>query len=157
MPFYDYGCRECGTEFETFHAIAESPVVPCPECLSENTRKLVSACGIIVHSTGAKSRVLDHVKREQEARTDLRENYGVENVHPMQGSSFASVYNDIKNRGSFVRDRMQCEAEQSEQKRAAKRKEWVKAANRRVPERLRVRKDKKAQQDAASRAIRLAT
>jgi len=157
MPFYDYGCENCEAEFETFHSIQEKPKVKCPECGSIRTRKLVSGFGIIVRSTGAKRRVLDHVRRESDAKQDLLENFGVENVQPVDGSSFSDVYNDIKSRGTSVRDQMQQEKEQKETQRRAKRKEWAKAANKRAPKRHKVKQEKKAQEAAQKRAIRLST
>ena len=157
MPFYDYGCEECGSEFETSHSIHEKPKVQCPKCSSTKTRKLVSACGIVVHSTGAKRRVLDHLSRESDAKQDLLENYGVENVRPTGGASFDSVYNDIKGRGTFVRDEMQKKREVNERKSRAKRREWAKAANKRTPERIRTKREKKAQEEQKKRAVRLST
>jgi len=155
MPFYDYGCEKCSAEFETFHSIKESPKVRCPECNSLKTRKLVSACGIIVHNTGAKRRVCDHFRREADAKQDLLENHGVENVRPNRGHTFSSVYNDIKSRGTFVQDQMQQQAGEREQKQRRKRKEMAKRANKTATARAKVIKEKKAKKEAEKRAIRL--
>lgn len=43
MPIYEYRCTKCGTEFEkiVFSQDGEKSV-PCPECKSKKTRKMIS-------------------------------------------------------------------------------------------------------------------
>ena len=67
------------------------------------------------------------------------------------------MYNDIKGRGTFVRDEMQKKREVNERKSRAKRREWAKAANKRTPERIRTKREKKAQEEQKKRAVRLST
>ncbi len=43
MPVYDFQCQDCGKVFEVFRRWKELPKkVRCPNCNSENTRKLFS-------------------------------------------------------------------------------------------------------------------
>jgi len=43
MPIFDYKCADCGKEFEEL-VFNRDECPPCPECKSENTGKLMSAC-----------------------------------------------------------------------------------------------------------------
>jgi putative FmdB family regulatory protein len=51
MPMFEYQCRECGQRFEAFVTASRKPV--CPNCQSEDLRKLVSALGRIGGRGGA--------------------------------------------------------------------------------------------------------
>jgi len=157
MPFYDYSCDKCGSEFETFHSMTEKPTVRCPECDSSKTRKMVSPCGIIVRNTSAQRRCDDAVRRGSDAKQDLRENYGIENVQPLGGVSATEVYNDIKGRGTFVKDQMQAKREHADAQAQTKRREWLKKAHKRTPARAKVKKEQKAKEKAAKEAISLST
>lgn len=42
MPLYDYKCQ-CGHVFETRHSMSFTGRVTCPECGSDDTRKVISA------------------------------------------------------------------------------------------------------------------
>ncbi|MDX6654662.1 MAG: hypothetical protein QOH18_1372 [Solirubrobacterales bacterium] len=42
MPIYEFECEGCGAVFEELVA-ADAAGVPCPECGSERTRRLMSA------------------------------------------------------------------------------------------------------------------
>lgn len=42
MPIYEFECEECAAVFEELVA-ASAGAVPCPECGSERTRRLMSA------------------------------------------------------------------------------------------------------------------
>ncbi len=153
MPFYDYLCRECGVEFEKFHSMQHKEPVPCEECGSTNTSKIPCACGIIVRNTGVVRASGDRMRRRADAKQDLVENHGVENLTPVRGNTFESAYNDIKATGTLTRDRMQAKREQNEKRVRKKQKEWLKGARKRTPERARVKKEKKAQEAAAKRKI----
>ncbi len=154
MPFYDYGCRACDIEFEVQHSMTEKPVVVCPACRSKKNRKMVSACGIIIHGDAFIQRqVKDNMVRESEARQDLDENYGVEKVCPVGPNSFNTVYKDIKARGSAVRDEMQQTREENTTKQEAKAKEWKRHAYKRAPGRGKDMKKRKAKKAQAERAI----
>jgi putative FmdB family regulatory protein len=50
MPIYEFKCTKCGQEFEKiFFSSDKVEAVPCPECKSKKTRKMMSA------SAGGKS------------------------------------------------------------------------------------------------------
>lgn len=154
MPNYDYSCPSCELRFEVVHGMNDKPRISCPKCLSPAIKE-ISLVGFVIHSNKARSRVLDHVKRTSEQRQDLTENFGVQNVAPVGRESFDQVYNDIKGRGSFVREQMHQKREENENARKKKSREWKQAALRRVPERSKVWKEKQAKENAAKQAIRL--
>jgi putative FmdB family regulatory protein len=41
MPIYEFQCKECEARFETL--VRSSDLPACPQCQSENLRKLISA------------------------------------------------------------------------------------------------------------------
>lgn len=43
MPIFDYKCADCGKEFEEL-VFNRDECPPCPDCKSEKTGKLMSAC-----------------------------------------------------------------------------------------------------------------
>ncbi len=43
MPIFEYKCADCGKEFEDL-VFNRDECPPCPECKSEKTAKLMSAC-----------------------------------------------------------------------------------------------------------------
>lgn len=43
MPIFEYLCEECDDQFEEL-VIGEQEAILCPECGSEQTRKLISSC-----------------------------------------------------------------------------------------------------------------
>jgi putative FmdB family regulatory protein len=43
MPLYDYKCRQCEHIYETRHSMNFTGRVTCPECGSDDTRKVISA------------------------------------------------------------------------------------------------------------------
>ena len=152
MPRYDYACSKCGHEFEITHSMTEAPVVPCEDC-NGPTKKMISACGIVIRSSGARRRVTDHMRRANDSRQDLSENFGVENITPVGGSTLPEVYNDVKSRGSEVREKMQRKKEETENARVRKARDWKKTAEKRAPDRTKILLDKRAQERAAKRKI----
>jgi len=43
MPIYEFKCKKCGLDFEKiFFSSDKEEAVPCPECKSKKTRKLMS-------------------------------------------------------------------------------------------------------------------
>ncbi|MBA3866109.1 MAG: zinc ribbon domain-containing protein, partial [Solirubrobacterales bacterium] len=42
MPIYEFECEECGARFEELLA-AGAMAIPCPQCGSSRTRRLLSA------------------------------------------------------------------------------------------------------------------
>ena len=153
MPRYDYSCRQCDFEFELIHGFQEKPKPACPKCGSPDTFKMVSACGIVIHSTRAKRFVLDAVKKESEQREALRRDYGIEKVTPTAGVTMDQVYSEIKKQGTFTRDKMQAKKEIDDAALRAKQKAWKIAALKRTPERAKIRAEKKAQAEHKKRSI----
>jgi len=43
MPIYEYGCPDCGTQFEEWQKMSDDPVTECPKCGEGNVKKLLSA------------------------------------------------------------------------------------------------------------------
>jgi len=155
MPNYDYVCKECGGEHEETHGMTASPEVKCHKCGSSNTVKAIRACGVITRNSGARSRLADAQKKEASQRQDLSENYGVENITPVGGNSFATAYNDVKTQGSKVRDEMQARRAVNATSVKKKQREWGVKSRARVEERTRVANDKKAEAAQKKRAIKL--
>ncbi len=54
MPFYEYRCNDCGTEFEMLMRFSEADRRPeCPSCESPKTsEKAVNRCGLRIGSLG---------------------------------------------------------------------------------------------------------
>ena len=46
MPIYEYKCNDCNKVFEELVSSDPGKLLPCPNCSSENTKKLMSAAGI---------------------------------------------------------------------------------------------------------------
>ncbi len=42
MPTYDYKCKKCGTRFEEKRSMTDDSPVPCVECQSTDTVKVVT-------------------------------------------------------------------------------------------------------------------
>lgn len=154
MPNYDYCCTACDHEFEVSHGMNDAPRTMCPECGSP-AKKLISACGLIVKNTGAIRAAQERHKSEREMREDLRQNYGVEKISPIGGNTVTDVYRDVKQQGTFVRDKMQLKREQNAAQTKAKQREWARKANRRVAKKTIMAQEKRAEEAAAKRAIRL--
>lgn len=51
MPFYEYICDRCETEFERFQKISDDPVKQCPDCGAE-VRKKIFAPPVILKGAG---------------------------------------------------------------------------------------------------------
>ena len=52
MPIYEYKCSLCNHQFEILQKINDAPRKKCPECNSNNLRKLVSAAAFKLKGTG---------------------------------------------------------------------------------------------------------
>jgi putative FmdB family regulatory protein len=52
MPTYDYGCAECGHEFEQFQSITAAPVEVCPQCGGKVSRRINGGAGLIFKGSG---------------------------------------------------------------------------------------------------------
>ncbi|MCC6227263.1 MAG: FmdB family transcriptional regulator [Microthrixaceae bacterium] len=51
MPAYDYRCRDCGHEFETYQSFADDALTQCPEC-NGALRKVFGSVGISFKGSG---------------------------------------------------------------------------------------------------------
>lgn len=49
MPIFEYACRECGRQFETFVTGDRTPA--CPACQGVNLAKLLSPLGMVSAGT----------------------------------------------------------------------------------------------------------
>lgn len=58
MPIFEYKCEACGKEFEEL-VFKEGDTVPCPECQSENTDKLMSCCRFKTAGSAVSSALAD--------------------------------------------------------------------------------------------------
>ena len=154
VPNYDYGCSKCNHEFEVSHGMNDKPRIRCPECGSA-AKKLVMGCGFIVRNSGAIHAAKERAKAETDMRSDLNQNYGVEQVSPVGGNSFSDVYKDVKQQGSLVRDQMQQKREENAKATKAKQKAWLEKAHKRAPRKAKIRDEMRAKEDAAKRSIRL--
>jgi hypothetical protein len=132
----------------------ERPRIHCPKCNSVS-KKMVSACGIIVHHTGFVRAVTDHRRTEADARQDLAENYGVEKVSPTGVQSFGEIYSGIKSQGSLVKDQMQAKKETEASRVKTKQRNWAVGARRRVEKKTIDAQKRRAKANAAKRAITL--
>lgn len=53
MPTYEYECRSCHHEFETFQNMSADPLKKCPECKKNSLyRKIGIGAGIIFKGSG---------------------------------------------------------------------------------------------------------
>jgi len=52
MPFYRYECDDCGAIFKKLHMNGHSPRISCPECGSQETRRLVPRVGVVYKGSG---------------------------------------------------------------------------------------------------------
>lgn len=151
---YDYSCKDCGLEFEVSHGMNEKPQISCEECGSKNTTRLFSAPGIISKNSGQIYAAKERGIRESDMMSDIRQNYGVENVTPLKKGGLTRVYNEIKESGSFTKDQMQEKAEREEKKRVEKNKEWMKKARKRANEKGRIAKREKAKEAYNKRKVK---
>tara|TARA_B100001250_G_scaffold404787_1_gene421269 strand:+ start:777 stop:1109 length:333 start_codon:yes stop_codon:yes gene_type:complete len=52
MPIYEYKCNKCNHQLEILQKINGEPAKTCPECNTDNLRKLVSAASFKLKGTG---------------------------------------------------------------------------------------------------------
>jgi len=148
MPYYIYECKDCGLKVEISHGMFESPRLICENCESSNLVKAITSFGIITK----------HNNSIVDMRQDLKENYGVHDMKISQNpgdNSFQRVYNDIKESGSFVKEKMIQKREENQKKTRERQKEWMKGAITRTPKKAKKIKERKAKEQASKRAIKL--
>ena len=151
---YDYCCDSCEFVFEVIHPMNDKPVLSCPSCGFNKTHKMPSLCGIVIKNSIRTQKVFDRMRKANDMRVDLKENFGIENVTPLAGDSFQNVYEDIKSRGAAVKEEMQATTETSAKKKKQKQREWARQANRRAtPRRIEMQKRKAAEEYAKRRIV----
>ncbi len=52
MPIYEYGCEQCGHEFEALQKMSDEPLKKCPNCNAESLKKKVSAAAFRLKGGG---------------------------------------------------------------------------------------------------------
>lgn len=52
MPFYRYECEDCGFEFKILHVNGNKEKAICPQCGSEQVKRLLPRIGVIYKGNG---------------------------------------------------------------------------------------------------------
>ena len=52
MPFYEYACEKCESEFEVEQRITEDPLKSCPKCRSRRIKRLISQTSFTLKGGG---------------------------------------------------------------------------------------------------------
>ncbi len=52
MPYYEYACSKCETEFEVEQRITEDPIKSCPKCRSRRVKRLISRTSFTLKGGG---------------------------------------------------------------------------------------------------------
>jgi putative FmdB family regulatory protein len=52
MPTYEYGCPDCGNQFEKFQKMSDIPEAACPACGAAAVRRLSGGAGLLFKGSG---------------------------------------------------------------------------------------------------------
>jgi len=52
MPTYEYECKSCSHNFETFQSMSDQPLKECPRCGKEVRRIIFGGTGVIFKGSG---------------------------------------------------------------------------------------------------------
>ena len=52
MPIYEYGCSECGHQFEELQSFSDPPIEVCPQCEAKSVTKLISKTSFVLKGGG---------------------------------------------------------------------------------------------------------
>ena len=52
MPTYEYGCSNCGHEWELEQRMSENPIRKCPKCKKLKAKRLISGTSFILKGGG---------------------------------------------------------------------------------------------------------
>ncbi|HYJ80403.1 MAG TPA: zinc ribbon domain-containing protein [Longimicrobiaceae bacterium] len=52
MPTYEYRCPECGTDFEKFQRMSDTPGAECPSCGAAAERRISGGTGLLFKGSG---------------------------------------------------------------------------------------------------------
>ena len=86
MPIYEYGCQQCGYDFEEMQKFSDPPIESCPECGSLEAKRKVSVSAFHLKGGGwykdgygvkaaddAKSKTADSEKNEAKKEDSKKE------------------------------------------------------------------------------------
>ena len=86
MPIYEYGCQQCGYDFEEMQKFSDPPIESCPECGSLEAKRKVSVSAFHLKGGGwykdgygvkaaddAKSKTNDSEKKEAKKEDSKKE------------------------------------------------------------------------------------
>ena len=69
MPTYQYICKKCGYELEELQSFAETPLIHCPNCKTDNLARVLGAgSGLIFKGSGF---YLTDYKKENKPRSKV--------------------------------------------------------------------------------------
>lgn len=51
MPIYEYGCLQCGHQFDIMQKFSDAPLSECPKCAGE-LKKLISSTSFVLKGSG---------------------------------------------------------------------------------------------------------
>ena len=52
MPLYEYGCHDCGHQFEELQSFSDPPIEVCSKCGGKNVSKLISKTSFVLKGGG---------------------------------------------------------------------------------------------------------
>jgi putative FmdB family regulatory protein len=52
MPIYEYGCPDCGHQFDALQKFSDDPITECPSCKANNVKKKISATSFVLKGSG---------------------------------------------------------------------------------------------------------
>ena len=84
MPIYTYRCNNCGIQFDEQQRFNDPPLTRCPECSSNELRKIFQPVGIVFKGSGFYA-------------TDNRSPSGAGRVNEKKETGFGWLLNFINN------------------------------------------------------------
>jgi putative FmdB family regulatory protein len=149
MPTYVYRCEKCGNIDEVSHGMQDKPVLEC-SCGARALQRVFTPPNIV--SKGA--------PRLRDMSRILMEDYGIASVSPIkrqdgQHNSRKRIFEEIKQRGSLVKEMMQAEKEAKAKQDKEKKESNRHTRQKLVKERIETIKDRKAKQEYSARRIHI--
>ena len=65
MPLYEYACTSCDHHFDVRHGADEKPALSCPQCQTDEVKKVFHAAGVIFKGSGW--HIKDYAPKEHKA------------------------------------------------------------------------------------------
>jgi putative FmdB family regulatory protein len=87
MPFYEYICDSCESEFERFQKISDDPVKECPDC-GQDVRKKIFAPPVILKGAGFYE---TEYGRSKHNHPDAKKSDGAESTSKAESKSDSSA------------------------------------------------------------------